>query len=472
MKDVQRILIVDDEDKFRSIIAQKLSRRGYEIFEACNASEVLPKLREMMLDVILLDLKLPDGDGLTLLPQLKELQPNVQVIMLTGQGTIESAIEAMKRGAYDFLTKPCSFSKMEITIQKALEKKKLIIENTGLREVVARQAQDLNIVAVSPDMMALLEMTQKIAKTDEPVLILGESGVGKELIARAIHLWSLRANSPYIPLNAGAIPDTLMENELFGHDKGAFTGAGSQKVGLIEMAHQGTLFFDEIGEMPISLQVKLLRFLETGEFRRVGDTKLRRVSVRIISATNRNLNHEVNQKNFRNDLFYRLNGLTIEIPPLRNRKEDIIPLVEFFLKKEMTNKNSQPYILSDESKEALFNYNYPGNVRELAHLVKRGQILSTDGIIKPEDIWPTRINESEMLPEALKSSGRMLEVNYRLPYDGSHNYPSLEEMERAFILNTLKIANGNRAQTAKLLGISVRNLYRKLETYEDQSLKD
>lgn len=334
MKDVQRILIVDDEDKFRSIIAQKLSRRGYEIFEACNASEVLPKLREMMLDVILLDLKLPDEDGLTLLPQLKELQPNVQVIMLTGQGTIESAIEAMKRGAYDFLTKPCSFSKMEITIQKALEKKKLIIENTGLREVVARQAQDLNIVAVSPDMMALLEMTKKIAKTDEPVLILGESGVGKELIARAIHLWSLRANSPYIPLNAGAIPDTLMENELFGHDKGAFTGAGSQKVGLIEMAHQGTLFFDEIGEMPISLQVKLLRFLETGEFRRVGDTKLRRVSVRIISATNRNLNHEVNQKNFRNDLFYRLNGLTIEIPPLRNRKEDIIPLVEFFLKKK------------------------------------------------------------------------------------------------------------------------------------------
>ena len=470
MKDVQRILILDDEDMFRSVIAQKLTRCGYEVFEAGTASEALPIFQETLLDVVLLDLKLPDGDGLTLLPQIKELQPNVQVIMLTGQGTLESAIEAMKRGAYDFLTKPCSLSKMEITLQKALEKRKLIIENTGLRLAVSRQSQELNIVANSPAMLSLLEMTRKVAQTDAPVLILGESGVGKELIARAVHLWSPRANSPYIPLNSGAIPDALMENELFGHDKGAFTGAGAQKVGLVEMANQGTLFLDEIGDMPMLLQVKLLRFLETGEFRRVGDTKLRRVSVRIVTATNQNLKEEIKQDKFRRDLYYRVNGLVLEIPPLRNREEDIIPLIEFYLKQKIRKDAPQSYILSEESKESLMNYNFPGNVRELAHLIKRGQILSSDGIIKPCDIWPARGNSYRTSPETLGSS------SLNLP-DGSltslvdianKDYPTLDDMERLFILATLKRANGNRAQAAKVLGISVRNLYRKLEIYETE----
>jgi two-component system, NtrC family, response regulator AtoC len=475
MKNAQRILIVDDEDKFRTVIAQKLLRRGYEVFESGTFADTLFLLKETLLDLVLLDLNLPDGDGLTLLPQIKELQPDIQVVMLTGQGTLESAIEAMKRGAYDFLTKPCSSSKMEVTIQKALEKKNLIIENAGLRLAVARQSPELTIIAKSHSMLSLLEITKKVAQSDAPILILGESGVGKELIARAIHLWSSRVNSSYITLNSGAIPETLMESELFGYEKGAFTGATVQKIGLVEMAHQGTLFLDEIGDMPLSLQVKLLRFLETGEFRRVGDTKLRRVSVRLITATNRNLNDQIKQEKFREDLYYRINGFTLEIPPLRTRKEDILPLADYFLKKSAPHScTSQPYILDEECKESLLNYNFPGNVRELSHIIKRGQLLSTDGIIKTYAIWP---EQSYLFRQTSPENSLDLAHNSHLPEDifipFSHlkdkDYPTLDEVERRFILATLKRLNGNRTQTAKLLGISVRNLYRKLEAYEAES---
>ncbi|MDA8226505.1 MAG: sigma-54 dependent transcriptional regulator, partial [Desulfitobacterium hafniense] len=321
----------------------------------------------------------------------------------------------------------------------------------------------------------------KVAQTDASVLIQGESGVGKELIARAIHLWSIRANRPYIPLNAGAIPEALMESELFGHEKGAFTGAASQKIGLVEMADNGTLFLDEIGEMPLSLQVKLLRFLESGEFRRVGDTRLRRVDVRIVAATNRDLQQEINLGRFRQDLYYRLNGLTLKVPPLRERREDIIPLAEYFL--ETQNKgvpSQQDYVLLPETKEQLLSYDFPGNVRELAHLVKRGQILAAGGMIAPGDIWPEKLeqesrtlkeesglqkqvsiiqNQEPGIPSALGSADGFLDIY------GDGSYPTLEEVEKRHILTTLKRVKGNKAQAANLLGISVRNLYRKIQSY-------
>ncbi|MDQ7092232.1 sigma-54 dependent transcriptional regulator [Desulfosporosinus sp. PR] len=459
MKHLQKILILDDEEALRSIIAQRLKRKNYEIVEAGTVAEGVTLLKDTLLDAVLLDIKLPDGDGIALLPLLKQLQPDLQVVMLTGNGTIESAIEAMKLGAYDYLTKPCNLSELEITLQKALEKRKLLLENKGLRQVVNRQTQELTIIAQSTPMKALLEMTHKVAQTDTSVLIQGESGVGKELIAQAIHLCSSRVNRPCIPVNAGAIPEALIESELFGHEKGAFTGAGTQKIGLVEMADNGTLFLDEIGEMPLALQVKLLRFLESGEFRRVGDTRLRRVDVRIIAATNRDLQQEINRGKFREDLFYRLNGLTLIVPPLRERREDIIPLAEHFL--EIQSKQtpfSHDYGLLPETRELLLNYDFPGNVRELCHLIERGLILSIDGKIRPNDIW-VNYKQAPKTPPASDPVNEFFDIFH------NHRQPSLEDVEKHYILAILQKVKGNKTQAAHLLGISVRNLYRKLQNY-------
>jgi two-component system, NtrC family, response regulator AtoC len=461
MKVHQRILILDDEQALRSIIAQRLGRRGYEIIEAGTAQEGMALLQENLFEAILLDIRLPDGDGLHLLPQIKKLQPDLQVIMLTGHGTLESAIEAMKAGAFDYLTKPCNLSELEITLQKAIEQRTLLIENTGLRQVVHRQNPELQIVGESAIIQSLKDLTRKIAQTDAPVLLQGESGTGKELFARALHVWSERSSQAYVPLNSGAIPEALMESELFGYEKGAFTGASSGKIGLVEMADRGTLFLDEIGEMPIALQVKLLRFLETGEFRRVGDTRLRRVDVRIVTATNRNLLKEVEIGRFRQDLYYRLNGLVIHIPALRERKEDIIPLAEYFLKSGRAARGKEEIKLSEEAQHALYAYNFPGNVRELAHLIERGKILSEGTTITPKDLWPEHKQVQEIPNDGIFNYSRGLLKN--------SNYPTLAEIEKEHILITLKRVDGNRAQAAKLLGISVRNLYRKIEEYEKQS---
>lgn len=456
MKQCQKILIVDDEDALREIIAQRLKRKGYEILEAGTAKQALSHIQDHLFDAVLLDIKLPDGDGLILLPKIKQLQPDLQVVMLTGNGTIESAIEAMKQGAFDYLTKPCNLTELEITLQKASEQRKLVLENTGLRQVVNRQIPECKIIAESPPMRSLLEMTRKVAQTDTPVLIQGESGVGKELVAKAIHLWSTRFNRPFIPVNAGAIPEALIESELFGHEKGAFTGAGAQKVGLVEIADNGTLFLDEIGEMPLFFQVKLLRFLESGEFRRVGDTRLRRVDVRIVAATNRDLRSEINQCRFREDLFYRLNGLTLTVPSLRERREDIIPLAEFFLNKS-DKLSAQDYILLPETKEQLLSYDFPGNVRELLHLIERGKILANQGKIRSADIWPEKLEQvSKSASKSENSFGDLFADNHQ---------PSLEELEKYYILSTMNRVKGNKTQAANILGISVRNLYRKLQSY-------
>lgn len=456
---IYRILILDDEEALRRVISKRLRRKDYEVLEAGSLRDGLVLLQNSSPDAVFLDLRLPDGTGLDFLKEAKRLQTDTQIIMLTGHGTIESAIEAMKLGAYDYLTKPCNLSELEITLEKAIERKRLLNENSTLRQVLSQQTSDIRIVGESKALGKLLELTKKVANCDEPVLIQGESGSGKELIARAVHYWSPRKTQAFIPLNCGALPETLIESELFGYEKGAFTGAGNPKTGLVEMADSGTLFLDEIGEMPLSLQVKLLRFLETGEFRRVGDNRLRRVDVRIVAATNRNLQHEINQEHFRQDFYFRLNALTLDVPPLRKRKEDIIPLAEYFLSLCKPNDTSQSkYSLTEEAKEQLLNYNYPGNVRELYHLIKCGQILAAGGTIRPEDIWPERINPS------FEQNIDNLNCQILNEFIGKP-CPPLDELERMYILSTLKKVNGNRAQAAKLLGMSVRNLYRKLETY-------
>ncbi len=313
------------------------------------------------------------------------------------------------------------------------------------------------IIGESPQMKTLLEMTKKAAQSESAILIQGETGVGKELIARALHLWNIRSGYAYVPLNAATIPEALLESELFGHEKGAFSGAGAQKLGLVELADHGTLFLDEIGEMPLSLQAKLLRFLETGEFRRVGDNRLRTVDVRIVTATNRDLMAEVKQGRFRQDLYYRLNGLTLEVPPLRERKEDILPLVEFYLRKfRSVGLEKSMHVLAPETQKLLLNHDFPGNVRELAHLIQRGVTLANGHVISPVDVWPTSHLEQRLNDESISLHHQSGSIK---------GYPTLEKIERNYIVNTLKTANGNWAQAAKMLGISVRNLYRKLEQY-------
>lgn len=483
MKYHYKVLIIDDEEGLRAIIDKRLSRNGYEVHQAGTAQTGISLLQDHLFDVVLLDLRLPDGDGLSLLPQIKQRQPDLQVIMLTGHGTLESAIEAMKSGAFDYLTKPCNLSELEITLQKALEQRKLLIENTGLRQVVNRQNFEPQIIGESEGLKSIKELTRKMAQVDTPILIQGESGTGKELFARALHVWGARKDQAYIPVNSGAIPEAIMESELFGYEKGAFTGANAAKMGLVEMADRGTLFLDEIGEMPLQLQVKLLRFLETGEFRRVGDTRMRRVDVRIIAATNRELQHEVEKGRFRQDLFYRLNGLTLNLPPLRERREDIIPLAEYFLTTK-TKVNSTVYYLSDKAKQALLQHEFPGNVREMAHLIERAVILAEGPEIYPSDLWPGQEHKEESnsdfeketvpLKETARTNGTSSDDREkgRLTHEfltlfSQAERPTLDSVERAYILGILKETGGNRNQAAKILGISVRNLYRKIEEYRD-----
>ncbi|HHY28063.1 MAG TPA: sigma-54-dependent Fis family transcriptional regulator [Desulfitobacterium dehalogenans] len=470
MNSHQSILILDDEEDLRSILAQRLGRRGYEISEAGTAQEGMALLQENIFEAVLLDIRLPDGDGLQLLQDMKKRQPDLQVIMLTGHGTLESAIEAMKAGAYDYLTKPCNLSELEITLQKALEQRKLLVENTGLRQVVHRQNAEPLIIGDSEIMQSLKDMTRKIAQTDTPVLIQGESGTGKELFARALHVWGPRRAQAYIPLNAGAVHETLMESELFGHEKGAFTGANAVKLGLVEMADQGTLFLDEIGEMPLNLQVKLLRFMETGEFRRVGDNRLRRVNVRIVTATNRNLLEEVEAGRFRKDLYYRLSGMVLHIPPLRERKGDILQLAEHFLRVRIKGQLH----LALGTQEALLAYDFPGNVRELAHLIERGMILAEGDVIRIGDLWPDHGEGGGSVQAAIPvpDEGRTVMDEKDLKTRNEENqseslegYATLAEIEKNYILATLKKVDGNKVRAARLLSISVRNLYRKLEEY-------
>lgn len=438
---ITKLLIVDDEKDLLELLVKRLTRKGFAVDSAESAEDALLLLGKNVYDVAVYDIRLPNMDGISLLKETKKIQPETEILMLTGHGTIETAIEAMKFGAFDYITKPYNLTELELTINKAIENKRLKEKNESMRKIIKKQ-NEFHIVGESAAMKEVLHLTERIAHSDVPVLIEGESGTGKELFAKALHYWSTRKDEPFVAINSGALPEQLLESELFGHVKGAFTGANQEKKGLVEAASGGTLFLDELGEMSLPLQVKLLRFLESGEFRRVGDVRERKVVVRVVAATNCNMETEVAAGRFREDLYYRLNVVKLVIPPLRDRKEDIPLLIDYYfnVKKIKQKKLSLQALLE------LNDYPFPGNVRELYHIIERGILLSTTDTIEADDL---------LLRKTDKQRG-----------ESKEELLALEDVEKVHIHDVLTKMNWNKTKAAEALGISVRNLYRKIEHYK------
>jgi DNA-binding NtrC family response regulator len=433
------LLIVDDDDEFRATLARRFTRRGFCVHQTAAPAEALDLAERRAFDVALVDLVMPEMSGVELLVKLKRSQPECEVIMLTGQGTIEAAVEAMKQGAFDFLTKPFPLAELELRIQRACERRLLSKENRQLKELTARGQAASEMIGESPVMKEIERLIQRAGPTERAILIQGASGTGKELVARALHRASPRADKPLVVINCAALPETLLESELFGHEKGAFTGAVVSKMGLFEMADGGTLLIDEIGEMPGSLQAKLLRVLEDGSMRRVGSLKEVRVDVRLLAATNRNLAQEVQAGRFREDLFYRINVLSLQLPPLCEREGDVRLLMARFL--------GPGWEIDDEALAALERYDWPGNVRQLYNVIERGKILADDQRIRLRDL-PTEV-----------ALGRSSE---------SEDASNLTEIERVHIYEVLRRERGNKARAARALGVSRRTLYRFLSKYGEE----
>jgi len=448
-----KILICDDDQTLAQILSDELKAEGFNTTIVYNGNDAIEELKVNFFDVLLLDLNLPDIKGSEILRYSTANLPFTQAIMLTGTSDISDAVECMKLGAYDFITKPYDFNELLQVIYKAIEKKNLLTNNVVLSKEL-NQVLGFEIIGESKSFKELLMLAAKAAQSDSPILIQGETGTGKEVLAKYIHSISPRSSKPIVTLNCASLPDTLFESELFGHEKGSFTDAKQTKPGLVEIANEGSLFLDEIGELSLSIQPKLLRFLETGEFRRVGGLNNRKSNVRLIAATNKNLINEVKEKRFREDLFFRLNVIPLTIPPLRNRKEDIIPLAEYFLRQK--NKTRKPKFLSDEAKEFLLNYNFPGNVRELEHLIERSLIFCDGEIIYPKHFnlnLSTVFYKTEIEEEVNRTAGKSL------------NELSAEELEKIHIKSVLDANNWNREQSARILGISLKTLYTKIKKY-------
>jgi DNA-binding NtrC family response regulator len=435
---VLKILIADDDRNLAHVLANGLSEEGFQVDKAESGTKAMDLLEKDEYDVLLLDLAMPGIGGIDVLRRIKTLELTTEVVILTGNATVPTAVEAMKLGAYDYLTKPFKMAELKVVIQRAYEKKELLTENLVLRAQVRRQSQTQGIITRNPLMLEILENVTKVAVSDFPVLICGESGVGKELVAKAIHDRSKRADGPFIPINCGAIPENMLESELFGHEKGAFTGAHARKLGLLEIANHGTLFLDEISELSSSLQGKLLRAIETKTFFRVGGTKAVGVDVKFLSATNKDIKSEMEKGNFRSDLYYRISTLTLSIPPLRARKEDIPLLVDHTIQLNPVFKNKK---FDPEALEIFLEYAWPGNVRELQNVVHRTLLLSKNDVIEPHEL------PADLSPNP-KVSGRRL-----------------EDVEREHILRVLQEAGGQKAKAAEILGIDPKTLYRKLLSY-------
>jgi DNA-binding NtrC family response regulator len=459
------LLIADDEVTYAQLLGERFVRKGFNVTVVHTATEALTEIQKNHFDLALFDQRLPDGDGLELLHVAKATDPNLETVILTGYGTMESAIEALKDGAYDYLTKPCNAAKLEFTLYKALEKRRLAEQAAGLSEALRRQSGAGPIIGQSEGMKKVLEMIRLVLDSDASVMIRGESGTGKELVARALHFWSERRDQPFQALNSAALPAQLLESELFGYEKGAFTGANSMKQGLVEVADGGTLFLDEIGDMDLPVQAKLLRFLESGEFLRVGSTRVRKVKVRVVAATNCNLEEDVREGRFREDLYYRLNVVTIEIPPLRERREDIPVLANYFLKNKRGSRTEKE--LSKESIQALEQYDFPGNVRELANIMERGYLLAKGPWIEPEHLFCSSIKG--LRKEVVSKNVGISQAKELSSLEGIISYDeedlSLQAVEKHHIQRILQRLDGNKTQAAKLLGIGLRTLYRKIEEY-------
>jgi DNA-binding NtrC family response regulator len=435
-----RLLIVDDDDQLRQALVRGFQRLGMTVTEAATGEDALAKTAKTPCDVALLDLHMPGMSGIELLEKLKEQKPEMEVLLLTAHGSIETAIQAMKRGAYDYLTKPFHLPELDVHIQKAYEKVRLARRERQWVDQIDYESSRYRLVGSSPAMRKVVELVRKVAPTDATVLVRGASGSGKELVARAVHFNSARRSRPLVTINCAALQETLLESELFGHEKGSFTGATQAKAGLIEVAEGGTLFIDEIAEMAGGLQAKLLRVLEDGHFRRVGSTQENHADVRIVAATNKPLEQQIKAGRFREDLYYRLNVVTIELPSLSERRADIPELVEHFLRTRQL--GAVPYRIDPEALAALARYDWPGNVRELANVLERAQILAENHVITLDDLPENLV---ETLPPGSDSGA-----------DPHH----LSEVERRHVLDILQQEKGNKAHAARILGISRRALYR------------
>src|SRR5215831_4490176 len=457
-----RVLIVDDDSSLRSFLAERLSRGDFDAVPIGSARESLKILEESDYDVVLLDISMPDISGLEVLAQIRNLEDPPEVVMLTADTSLQTGIEAMRRGAYHYLTKPATLDEMDAVLHKAHEKRRLLKQNASLRSV-ARPSDSadeaVDVIVKSAAMTALLAEAEAAARTDSTVLLTGESGTGKDVLARYIHSKSARAASPMIMVNCGALPDTLIEAEFFGHERGAFTGASATRRGLLEAADGSSLFLDEIGDMPLLMQVKVLHFLEQGRFRRVGSTKDQNADVRIIAATNRNLPNEVERQSFRADLYYRLNVVSLHIPPLRERRNAIPHFIDHFLSHYRERFGRQSLDVSPAARERLQNYSWPGNVRELRNCLERAAALSQNDLLEPAQFpFLAAADTRQKVPPQGHTSAAAANLLSM----------SLEDIEREHILRILNDRNGNRERAAAILGISTRTLYRKLREYEAQ----
>jgi DNA-binding NtrC family response regulator len=444
-----RVLIADDEKNMRWVLSQALEAEGYEVFEAADGKEALTAVAEHEPEVVILDHKMPAPDGMEVLRRLRSKGHRFPVIMLTAHGNVQTAVEAMKAGANEYLTKPFDLDELKLSIEKALKVEALAAEVDRLREELERDWDVEGIVAVDPAMLELLSTVEKVAPTGATVMVYGESGTGKELVARALHRLSPRASKPFISISAGALPETLLESELFGYEKGAFTGAMTAKPGRFEMANGGTLFLDEIGDISAAVQVKLLRVLQERTFERLGGTRSIEVDVRVVAATNRDLQQLIADGSFREDLFYRLNVVPLTIPPLRKRPADIPALVAHFLDKFGAGSRT----ISSQAMEALVAYQWPGNVRELENTVERITILSHGEVIEADD-----------LPAEVRAGVGIVDAGSRcfvLPEAGI----DLEETELDLIKQALERAGASTPKAAKLLGLTTKTLEARMERY-------
>jgi two-component system NtrC family response regulator len=443
------ILIVDDEESQRQAIAGFLRKLGYDTIISADGDSAFAAIESKAIDIVISDMRMPGLTGIELLKKAKSLVPDISFILMTAYGSVNDAVEAMHLGAANYLTKPINLEELELSIAKTLENRRLVFENRRLKNLLSDRAGLEGIVSASTQMEEVLNLVARVAPTMATILIQGESGTGKERIARAIHYGSKRADKPMVVVNCAAIPETLLESELFGHEKGAFTGAIIARKGKIEAADGGTLFIDEVGDMPHSLQPKLLRFLQEGTTERLGSAKVQKLDIRILVATHRDLRQMVSDNKFREDLFYRLNVIDITIPPLRERKDDLIPLAEHFIKLYSERNSKKVYGLTREAKDALLKYYYPGNVRELENAIEAAVVLTRGEAIDIDDL-PLSIRSRRSHPAS--------ESAQALP-------ERLDEIEKNIIFESLKRAGGNKSQAARELGISEKNIRDRLKKW-------
>jgi len=444
----KRVLIVDDEESIRSSLERLLSYEKFKTLSAPDGAAALDLVAGERVDIVLLDIKMPGMDGLEVLQKMKDLHPDLPVIIISGHGTITTAVEATKLGAFDFIEKPIDIERLLLTIRNGMSHAELARENVQLQK---RSGLATEIIGEHPEMHAIMETITRVAPTNARILIMGENGTGKELVARKLHELSKRAAEPFIEVNCAAIPEDLIESELFGHEKGAFTGAISQRIGKFELADGGTLFLDEVGDMSLSAQAKVLRVLQESAFERVGGTETKRVDVRVVAATNKDLHEEAGKGKFRDDLYYRLNVVPIRIPPLRERRSDIKLLAEYFLKEVAGELGRSPKKLAPDALGVLTDYAWPGNVRELRNLIERLCILTMGEVIRAEDLPPLEL---------------LREEDVRKDPFGLRTYQEFKDfMEKEYLVKKLRENNGNVSRTARQLDMQRSNLYKKLEKY-------